>query len=54
MFHLQRLLQLKNLKSEYFTQLIFEKITRVYIMRARLPKTLHANDSATNVTKLGF
>lgn len=43
MFHLQRQLELKNLKFEYFTQLIFEKIIRVYILRARLPTNLRAN-----------
>lgn len=54
MLHLQRLMELKNLKFEYFTQLILEKITRVHILRARLPITLYANESATNVTKQGF
>lgn len=54
MLHLQRLMELKNLKFEYFTQLISEKITRVHILRARLPITLYANESATNVTKQGF
>lgn len=50
MFHLQRQLELKNLKSEYFTQMIFEKFTRVYILRARLPTNLDANERATNIT----